>query len=553
MHTISISSAPRRAPTRRLLTTALLCASLLSACGGGGGGGAPSTNPPAATGSANGGDNASATWSFPLGMSWASPGALGASSDVISGAAGMDNTSAARVTPMQAVRSSQADAVATGRLSLSGSGLLDDGTLFQTADRAHAACYGPAVAYAHHDNASGQSGTLPSGEVAMWQDLDGGRPCAAAEVDAQLGPLSAQAHQAVLLLAAMRQVATDNGITPPPAGGQTDLTSALQARLGQDLGAASILSARVALNADRSEYTWRLLLARGSGPNAQTLEITMLHTPADTSTRYAGVVRLALSYLSADSARGCSDQVDSQTGLYKVAHMVSLGYNRQDEWLSLRLRTGQYCGQGSGDQHFDGLAATAMSGELDPAVYLSGGVRGSTLGWRRGFLRMASDTTMSSQTTDFALAWQDLPLAGTSQARLFAGHSAFNPSTSARTLAIYHGYTDDISHTDGTLRGMVCNWAGPGSTRTLHNAYQAQVMNLAASDADWALARSQIAYAPTNSCSASSTMQFDLNGNGVIETAEGQGFASQLAVPTGTNDAADELMQEGYLAPLLLM
>lgn len=57
------------------------------------------------------------------------------------------------VTTQQAVRASQVDAIAAGRLRLSGSGLSDVAALFDTSARAHASCYGQAVAYLNHDNA----------------------------------------------------------------------------------------------------------------------------------------------------------------------------------------------------------------------------------------------------------------------------------------------------------------------------------------------------------------------------------------------------------------
>lgn len=530
----------------------LILAATLSACGGGGGGGG------GADSTANGAANTTSAWPFPIGMSLASPAALATASSVVSGAMGVDDLGLhTTMTTQQAVLSSQADAVATGRLGLAASGLADASALFDTSARTHANCYGQTVAYANHDNASGSNGTLAAGDVAIWRDTDGGSTplaCAAAELSAQTQSLSKQAHQAVLLMAALRRaVATDGSIGQPTAGNSVNVINKADTVLGAALPGVSIQAASIALNADASEYTYRLLLAQGSGASAQTLEITLLHTPADTDAHYAGTLRLALSYVSTDASIGCADQRDIASR-YKVARLISLGYNRQDQWLSLRLRTGQYCGNGtSGSNQFGELAATAMSGELDPAVFLSGSTRGSTQGWRQGFARMASDIVMSAQTSDFAYAWQDQPLAGTSRARLFAGHATLDSTARSRALALFHGYTDDITATDGTLRGMVCNWNGPGSSKTVQNAYQYQLLGLASSATGWALGTSRIHYAPTNSCSASGTMRFDLDGDGTLGGSEGQGFASDLSVPSGSNDAQDELMEQGYLAPVLLM
>jgi hypothetical protein len=35
----------------------------------------------------------------------------------------------------------------------------------------------------------------------------------------------------------------------------------------------------------------------------------------------------------------------------------------------------------------------------------------------------------------------------------------------------FYGYGDDIATTDGTLKGLICNWAGPGGTRRLETSY----------------------------------------------------------------------------------
>lgn len=555
-----LERSPRAARLRtlRLATTALTVAGLLHACGGGGGGGGTGSE---AAGVPNAGGAApTSTWPFPFGMSVASPTALAPASDVIPGALGIDDLGLNTTqTTQQAVLSSQADAMATGRLSLSGSALLDVGTLFDTSARSHATCYGQSVAYTHHDDATGTSGTLPVGEAAIWRATDdSGAPqaCAVAEVSAQSQALSAQAHQATLLLAAMRdQIANNsqNNVALPTAGTTTDVTSLASNLLTPQLPGVSIPAASVTLNAGGSEYTYRLLLTRGSGTSAQSLEISLLHTPADTDAHYAGTLRMALAYLSPDASIGCTDQVDSSSGRYKVARLMSVGYNRQDQWLSLRLRAGQYCGKPSSSNQFDELAATAMSGELDPAVYLPGHVRGTTLGWRQGFIRMGNDVLVSAQTSDFILAWQDQPLNGTSHARLFAGHSSLDTNAQTRTLALFHGYTNDISNTDGTMLGMACNWNGPGSTKALHNAYQYQAVSLGHSATSWSLSTSNIAYAPTNSCQSSSAMSFDANGDGVLDSAEGQSFNSGLAVPTGSNDVQDELQQQGFLAPVLLL
>ena len=68
-------------------------------------------------------------------------------------------------------------------------------------------------------------------------------------------------------------------------------------------------NASVALNDNGTEYTYRLVLSRGSDATAQTVDLTLLHTPAETDIRYAGVLQITQSYLSTDAAIGCADQL----------------------------------------------------------------------------------------------------------------------------------------------------------------------------------------------------------------------------------------------------
>ena len=546
-----------RHPATRAFASAVLASILMSACGGGGGGGG------GGNGGGNGGSGSASSTSstpFPFGMTLASPAALAAVSSVVPGALGIVDLGVhASATPLQRVVSSQIDALANGRLSLTAAGLLDASALFDTSAPAHAACQGPAIAYLNHDDAPGSNGTLPRGSVAMWSDTEPGDPtlpCGVAQLNAQTARLSTQTNQALLLMAALRHaVATSSTVRMPGPGQSVDLTPNASTLLTTLLGGISIQHASVALNDIGSEYTYRLVLNKGADASAQSLDITLLHTPAETDTRYAGVLQLTQSYLSTDASIGCTDQRDGASR-YKVARLTSLGYNRQDQWLSLRARAGQYCGHPGNTQfgHAGQLAALTMSGELDPSSYLSGSTRGLIKGWRQGFVRMGTDVLMSALTGDFVYAWQDRPQGGTGHARLMAGTSTLDVATGTRTLHIHQGHTDDIALTDGTLRGLICNAGGPGSSHTVRPLYQTQSMTLPAQASSWSLGTSRIRHAPTNNCEASLTMGFDANGDGALIGAEGTGTRHDLAAPTAPRiDVQDEIIEQGFLPPILLL
>jgi hypothetical protein len=546
-------ATPRPHPGwRQLRRSALTLALLLSACGGGGGGGSSST-------AAASGGSPTAAVAFPFGVGWASATALVDTASVPSGTTGVTalNLGAQR-TPAPGLASAQVDAIANGRTALSTSGWVNTVALFDTTLAADASCWSPAVAYAHHDD-DASSGTLAAGEVGLWTDHDASDPqgaCAATQVSTRLASVSGQAQQALLLLAALRwRVASDTTLGMPNTGMSTDLTAVAGSLLQPVLNGISVSAASVSVSDDGSQQRFRIVLAQGSGASAQSLELALEHTPADTDTHYAGALQVAHSFLSSDSALGCTDQRDG-AGRYKLARLLTLGYNRQDEWLSLRARSGLYCGNGSAmsASQIGDLASLTLSGELDPAVYLSGNSRSGISGWRRHFLRWSSDHLMSAQTSDFMLAWQDQPQAGMGHARLLAGHATLNTSTASRGLMLASGHTDDISITDGALLGLICNVRGPGANATVHASFQWQQASLGASASGWVLGSSQRRYAPNNACAATANMRFDADGDSVLGATEGMSALPDLATPSQNGlDAQDELNVRGFQSPILLL
>ncbi|MDO9234728.1 MAG: hypothetical protein Q7U28_01680 [Aquabacterium sp.] len=524
------------------------CCALLSACGGGGGGGGGGTALNENTG-AGGSTGLISSAAFPVGMAVGSPVSLLNSSQMVSGGLGViDNNLNTTQTPQMAVLSSQVDAVATGRLDLSSSGLLSVGTLFDTTAPAHAACYGPTVSYTNHDDSPGSNGTLAQGDVAMWADDDSAtsQACSVAELNAQTQGLTGRTQQAFLLTAAMRYMISTATPSPLPApGATTDIKTTTSTLLGPLLSGITIQTATVALNADADEITYRLVLTQGSGAQAKSLEISLHHNlgGSGTATDYNGVMQTTLAYLSPDAQIGCSDE-QASAGVYKVARLTSVGYSRQDQWLSSRLRSAQYCGHPtlSGSSHMAELATLSASGELDPTAFLTGNTHNATA-WRQGFARLSQDMAISTMVNQFSYAWQDQAASsGSGHARLFSGFSELDVGTHARSLSVFHGYTDDISTTDGTMQGMICNLNGPGSTHTIQQLAQYQRLSLSSSANAWLRNDSRQRYAPTNSCSASSGMTVDgLSGS-----------SHHLLTPTGLSTTIDEeILDMGFLPPVL--
>lgn len=524
---MSVPTTIHRTAFRPVLTLlGVACGALLASCGGGGGGGGASA-PAVAYGVGN---------AFPLGVSTHSPTALASGTVALSSS------------------STLVSAVAEGQQSLdntlvNASGLFDPGLL------SHASCYGPAIAFTNHDDQPGTNGTLAGGDVAIWSAVDatasGSPACSASELNTQLGSITAQTRQGLLLMAALRRAAAVSGTTRLPDPGATlDLGSTMSTQLSSVLPGVTVQTATIVAAGDASQYTYRMVLRQGSGASGESVEVVLLHTPNDTSYRFAGVLRLTHSRLSNAATYGCSDVIDSSTGLYKVAHVTSLGYNRYDDALITRLRSGQFCGGPSNGStsHFEEIATATESGELNPSVALSNsGARSGTKGWRRELLRYSADLNLTTLAGDHLHAWQTKPNDGKS--RIFLMHTDLSGST--RTAQVFHAFGDDFSTSNGTLLGMYCNWSGPGASHASATAaFQSQSLTLTAGT--WAITQSAIQYAPTQSCAASSDMNFDANGDGSLASGEGASTASGLDAPTGgRTDVQSEVIERGYWAPTL--
>ena len=448
--------------------------------------------------------------------------------------------------------------VLSGDASVSLDAVLDVQKLF--AGSTNATCYGPNMPYANHENTGGgaSSGTLPSGDLGLWKATeDGTTPCIAAQLNARVTGVKHRTKQGLMLMAVMRRVVAASSLSLPTAGNTLDIRSALDNRfkLLTVFTGVSVDAASITLNATGTTYTYRLVISAGSGASARSGEVILKHTPGTSSTNYSGVLQVAGFSLSSDAAFGCSDQTSGAN--YKVAQVSTLKYTRNGNAVTFGSRDGSYCGAPatSSSNHGADVASFTSDGQLDPTVKITAGfgtpARGTTLGWRGNFTRFAGDYDKETVDGSFLYAWQ----AGTGDgnARALAARASFNSATETRTLKGYFAFAGDIATTNGTLLGMICNWAGPGNSHTPSSFFQSQTATLTASATGYVLATpsdSKITYAPTNSCS-STTTEFDANANGTLVSSEGAGTTADLDVPSGSHTVQEEIVSRGYTLPSL--
>lgn len=425
---------------------------------------------------------------------------------------------------------------------------------------ANASCYGPQMPYASHQDAGSgpSSGTLPGGDLGIWLEYENGtQPCVAAQLKQRTRGVRGQTKQGLLMTALMRlTIARSTTLSMPAAGASTDAAAEVQAKLRTVPALASVVvhAASVSLDSAGTTYTYRLALGNGaSGANARLGEVIMTHIKGSGPAVFNGVMRVAGFTLSSDAAMGCDDMKDSGTGLFQVAHVSTVKYTRDGTSLAYGSRNGNYCGHPSATTVSDygaQVAGLTSGSELDPAAKLVGNVRGTSTGWRGSFSKFAGAVDKASGAGNYLFAWQ----AGTmdNATRMLGITSDYNSATDTRTLGGYFAFGADIAATDGTMQGMICNWAGPGNSHAARGSFQSQVATHTGSAAGFSIASggSKIAYAPTNSCS-STTTSFDLDANGTLASGEGVGTGSGLDVPSGTNTVQQEINTRGFAKPSL--
>lgn len=534
---------------------------LLSACGGGGSSSgelalALVTSPTTAQASV------SASESFPTGLVVASPAELGGAS-----AAAASTTARALAVPLGAGAgraeltdmAARIEAVLAGDTSVSLGGLLSFGNLFLQGS--NAGCYGPQLLYANHEDGSGtESGLLPGGDLGLWQPTDtaSGQPCVVAQLNARTAGVKHATRQGLLLMAAMRATITRSGgvLALPAAGFRTDLTTPFSTVLAAlpALTGWTVHAATVSLDPFGKTYTYRLALSRDAGTSAgRSGEIVLQHLPGATAAAYSGVLRVAGFDLGTDATFGCSDRMTG--GRYQRARVTTVRYSRHGDQIDFGARSGQYCGAPAdlADTDYASQVASFTAGELDPAAQLSAGapgsavVAGTSTGWRGNFDRFGGSYDRTTGAGQFLYAWQ----AGTGDrhARALAVSSTYDSAADSRTVQGYFAFTDALATTDGSLLGMVCNWAGPGAMHTPAARFQSQTATLAGLASTFVATASHLGYAPTNAC-ASTTTVFDANADGTLAAGEGQGTLPTLDAPAGPAvSVQDELVSRGYRQP----
>ena len=373
----------------------------------------------------------------------------------------------------------------------------------------NAGCFGPQLDYTDHpDSLTPNNGQLPSGDLGIWSETDTttGDTCAAAQLNSRMSGVSWRSNMALMGLASMVGEMDRTGVSLPSAGGSVDNTA-----LMNTLSISGVNFTSAVLSLDSANTVWSYTLNfdyTDSSSVIHPIEISLTHTPGSSTAIYSGL----LSYSIGEKFNGgnCPG-----TGSRDVTQIGTLAYTRSGlKEMDLIQRHGQYCGSGSAAS----LASYDTSGLLDPAGKWDSS---ASTGWADNFSRFGANYNPITLAGTYIYGWQ--AGFGDSNSRIFAiGLNA--PTTSDASAGdgeAYFGFGDDIASTTVSLLGLYCNWAAPGSSKTLQPYVQRQFVSWDESSEQWQTPAggSDILYAPTNNCQydGTGTFWYDRNLNSAVD------------------------------------
>ena len=390
---------------------------------------------------------------------------------------------------------------------------LDPKNFFEMATNAN--CYGPTLKFTNHPNGSSTQTEMPSGDLGIWKELEGEQACAAAELNSRMKGVSSRTLMGLMGLASMIAVANKSGLTLPTAGTSLDLKPYLTA-----LGLTKVTFNTATLALDLTGKVWSYTLAisaKDMNDTAHDVSLALTHAPGTSETAYEGLFNYRVS--GQFGGNNCNSGGPGPMVVSNESTMNgTLYYKRSANQVIVNSREGGYCGAGTvAATGFDiGVDATSSYKLLDPSVTYH--ATNSPLGWADNFSILSGKFDPSTLEGDYVYAWQAGK--GDSHSRTFQMHVAAN----AATGDAYFGFGQPVGTSDGTIDGMICNWAGPGNSHTPVPYAQHQPIKFDATVKGFIVgtAGSEITFAPTNTCiyDGSGLFWYDRNLDGANTSAD---------------------------------
>jgi hypothetical protein len=212
--------------------------------------------------------------------------------------------------------------------------------------------------------------------------------------------------------------------------------------------------------------------------------------------------------------------------------LSSIAYKRIDDNMYLKVRSGEYKGNGSSSATLSTAAdAYYDSGELNPTRSQTSNDGTTPWYWNGNFIRFTAKYSVTDLTGIYSAAW--VAGVGEEDARIFNLKMENNTSLAG---AAFFGFGSPVQdpNFDGLVSKFYCNWTAVGGAnggnsdadigkgRISGSQYQTFALQ---SSGIWLPTVNNIRFAPTRSCGKT----------GVIDTAGTRGFKYSRNWDSGTN------------------
>jgi len=380
------------------------------------------------------------------------------------------------------------------------------------------ACFGPNVLFQSHPDGAGASGQLPGGDVGIWQaNHTDGKACGVETLNQRMNGLSFRNLAATQTSSAILCVLNAAGIDIP-FGASVDATEEMNALLTANttITSATLTHATQPDGSDRYTYVFDLTYL------GKPISGTLIHEPGEV----AGDARGQISYRV--------DNTDNMLCGGISTTNQSLVYDTSGDNAEAEVRSAIFCGS-----QIDGFDER---GRVDPEGL-----------WNNNFNIFTANSDQHLGSGDYSYTWQAGP--GDSHGRVLNSH-ADDDGTQTVSGAVFFGYGPTAEMADGSISGMICNWAGPGNQ---HNPQPSVQFQSVLRDGTRFIAdASLIAYAPKNNCTypGGGTFIWDRNANGSLadeNAATPQPNGLQIPFDLNGDGQAtimERLEQEGYVPPV---
>jgi len=379
----------------------------------------------------------------------------------------------------------------------------------------YVSCYGPDLVYVNHPSDS-TDGTLPGGDLGIWtayNDNTTQEACAVGQMNLLMDKIGRKVDLAMGITAMMICAAKNDGLTKPTIDGDAlDVTASvaktkISGRGGMKVSEATLKRSKVA-STGKIKYTSKLEGSFTYNSTQQKFKIKFQHVPDTDSTSSGatgeGLVQMWQDGVSATDGNCGSDPYDVVT---------SVAYKNTSDNLSFRAVKAKFANSMTKNEFFDSTGEVVGTSSAD----------NSSAGWCADFNVVRANIDKNG-FGKVGYAWQ----AGKSDGytRTFNIKTVYNSADNQTGNAFFgfNPHPDNGSYRSTNIDRMICNWAGPGNSKTGVAKIQRQKLSYDSTANVWKSIQDNITFAPTNSCdfdnSSYSTTTFGGSGASITSNLE---------------------------------